>query len=77
MIIYVLGEIIVEIVIDPVQKRKRVIAEIAYRLIHYSHVFKLASSEEPSGRAAGETIGQEKEDVSPSFTSPFDEGRYP
>ena len=60
VIIYVLGEIIVKIVIDPVQELKRVIAEIAFKLIHYSHVFKLASSGEPSGEAAGQTIDQEK-----------------
>ena len=60
VIIYVLGEIIVKIVIDPVQELKRVIAEIAFKLIHYSHVFRLASSEEPSGEAAGQTIDQEK-----------------
>jgi hypothetical protein len=60
VIIYVLGEIIVKIVIDPVQELKRVIAEIAFKLIHYSHVFRLASSEEPSGEAARQTIDQEK-----------------
>ena len=60
VIIYVLGEIIVKIVIDPVQELKRVIAEIAFKLIHYSHVFKLASSDEPGGEAAGEAIGREK-----------------
>lgn len=60
VIIYVLGEIIVKIVIDPVQELKRVIAEIAFKLIHYSHVFKLASFEEPAGEAAGETINQKK-----------------
>jgi hypothetical protein len=38
VIIYVAGQIIVKIVIDPVQELRRVIAEIAYKLIHYSHV---------------------------------------
>ena len=60
VIIYVLGEIIVKIVIDPVQELKRVIAEIAFKLIHYSHIFKLASSEERSGEAAEQAIDQEK-----------------
>ena len=55
VIIYVLGEIIVKIVIDPVQELKRVIAEIAFKLIHYSHVFKLASSDEPGGEAGMES----------------------
>ena len=60
VIIYVLGEIIVKIVIDPVQELKRVIAEIAFKLIHYSHVFKLASSQEPAEEAAGDAIRREK-----------------
>ena len=60
VIIYVLGEIIVKIVIDPVQELKRVIADIAFKLIHYSHVYKITSSEEPSGEAAEKTIDQEK-----------------
>lgn len=60
VIIYVIGEIIVKIVIDPVQELKRVIADIAFKLIHYSHVFKLAPSDKPSGEAAGEIINQEK-----------------
>ena len=60
VIIYVLGEIIVKIVIDPVQELKRVIAEIAFKLIHYSHVFKLASSEESAGEEMGKAIGREK-----------------
>jgi hypothetical protein len=60
VIIYVLGEIIVKIVIEPVQEFKRVIAEIAFKLIHYSHIFKLASSEERSGEAAEQAIDQEK-----------------
>jgi hypothetical protein len=46
IIIYVLGEIIVKIVIDPVQELKRVVADIAFKLIHYSHVFKLSASDE-------------------------------
>ena len=60
VIVYVLGEIIVKIVIDPVQELKRVIAEIAFKLIHYSHVFKLASSEESAGQEMGQAIGREK-----------------
>jgi hypothetical protein len=53
IIIYVLGEIIVKIVIDPVQELKRIIADIAFKLIHYSHVFKLSAS--------GESATAEKE----------------
>ena len=60
VIIYVLGEIIVKLVIDPIQDLKRVIADIAFKLIHYSHVFKLSSSDEPSGEAAGQAIASEK-----------------
>ncbi len=54
VIIYVAGEIIVKIVIDPVQEFKRVIADIAFKLIHYSHVYRLA----PSGDvdASGEEV---------------------
>ena len=53
VIIYVLGEIIVKIVIDPVQELKRVIADVAFKLIHYSHVFKLSSADD-SDTATGE-----------------------
>lgn len=60
VIIYVLGEIIVKIVIDPVQELKRVIADIAFKLIHYSHVFKLSTAEDPSEAASEKTIGREK-----------------
>lgn len=60
VVIYVLGEIIVKIVIDPVQELKRVIADIAFKLIHYSHVYKISSSEDTSGEAAEKTIAQEK-----------------
>ena len=60
VIIYVLGEIIVKIVIDPVQELKRVIAEIAFKLIHYSHVFKLASPDESGGELRAKAIGREK-----------------
>ena len=60
VIIYVLGEIIVKIVIDPVQELKRVIADVAFKLIHYSHVFKLSSADD-SDTAAGEAeIAPEK-----------------
>ena len=44
VIIYVAGQIIVKIVIDPVQELKRVIAEIAFKLIYYSHVYRVTSS---------------------------------
>ena len=60
VIIYVLGEIVVKIVIDPVQELKRIIADIAFKLIHYSHVFKLSSAEDVSGEAAEKTIDREK-----------------
>ena len=60
MIIYVLGEIIVKIVIDPVQELKRVIADIAFKLIHYSHVFKLSTAADTSEEASEKTIDQEK-----------------
>jgi hypothetical protein len=60
IIIYVVGEIIVKIVIDPVQELKRVIADIAFKLIHYSHVYKISASEEPSGDAAEKTIDRQK-----------------
>ena len=53
VIIYVAGEIIVKIVIDPVQELKRVIADIALKLIHYSYVYRIA----PSG---GEDASEEK-----------------
>jgi len=60
VIIYVLGEIIVKIVIDPVQELKRVIADIAFKLIHYSHVFKLSSAEDTPDEASEKTIDREK-----------------
>ena len=60
VIIYVLGEIIVKIVIDPVQELKRVIADIAFKLIHYSHVFKLSTAEDTSEEASEKTIDREK-----------------
>ena len=60
VIIYVLGEIIVKIVIDPVQELKRVIADIAFKLIHYSHVFKLSSSGDLDAAAGGKEIAPEK-----------------
>ena len=60
VIIYVIGEIIVKIVIDPVQELKRVIAEIAFKLVHYSHVFKLAPAEKTTGETVRETVNQEK-----------------
>ena len=60
VIIYVLGEIVVKIVIDPVQELKRIIADIAFKLIHYSHVFKLASAEDTPEDAAEKTIDRQK-----------------
>lgn len=60
VIIYVLGEIIVKIVIDPVQELKRVIADIAFKLIHYSHVFKLSSSEDSDPATGEKEIAPEK-----------------
>jgi cell shape-determining protein MreC len=60
VIIYVLGEIVVKIVIDPVQELKRVIADIAFKLIHYSHVFKLSTAEDTSEEASEKTIDREK-----------------
>ena len=58
--IYVLGEIVIKIVIDPVQELKRVIAEIAFKLIHYSHVFKLSASDESASATAEKEIDSEK-----------------
>ena len=52
VIIYVAGQIIVKIVIDPVQELKRVIADIAFKLIYYSHVYRIAPSADTS--ASGE-----------------------
>jgi hypothetical protein len=60
IIIYVVGEIIVKIVIDPVQELKRVIADIALKLIHYSHVFTLSVSDESATGAGKKKIDQEK-----------------
>ena len=62
VIIYVAGQIIVKIVIDPVQELKRVIADIAFKLIHYSHVYRIAPSgdEEASGEEAQKNIDPEK-----------------
>jgi hypothetical protein len=60
VIIYVLGEIMVKIVIDPVQELKRVIADIAFKLIHYSHVFKLSSSDDSEAATGKKEIAPEK-----------------
>jgi hypothetical protein len=60
VIIYVLGEIMVKIVIDPVQELKRVIADIAFKLIHYSHVFKLSSSDDSEAATGEKEIAPEK-----------------
>ena len=62
VIIYVAGEIIVKIVIDPVQEFKRVIADIAFKLFHYSHVYRIAPSRDvdASGAEAQKSIDPEK-----------------
>ena len=60
LIIYILGEIIVKIVIDPVQELKRVIADTAFKLIHYSHVFKLSAAADASQEASEKTVDREK-----------------
>ena len=60
VIIYVLGEIVVKIVIDPVQELKRVIADIAFKLIHYSHIYQISSSEDTTGQAAEKSIDQQQ-----------------
>jgi len=62
VIIYVAGEIIVKIVIDPVQELKRVIADIAFKLFHYSHVYRIAPSRDvdASGAEAQKSIDPEK-----------------
>lgn len=60
VIIYVLGEIVVKIVIDPVQELKRVVAEIAFKLIHYSHVYKLAASDDSEAAGGEKEIAPEK-----------------
>lgn len=62
VIIYVAGQIIVKIVIDPVQELKRVIAEIAFKLIYYSHVYRVASSgaEEASEQEEQRGVDSEK-----------------
>jgi hypothetical protein len=62
VIIYVAGQIIVKIVIDPVQELKRVIADIAFKLIYYSHVYRVASSgdEAAPGQEAQKGVGPEK-----------------
>jgi hypothetical protein len=62
VIIYVAGQIIVKIVIDPVQELKRVIAEIAFKLIYYSHVYRLTSSgdDEASEEEAQKSVDSEK-----------------
>ena len=58
--IYVLGEIVVKIVIDPVQELKRVIAEIAFKLINYSHVFKLSASDDSAAATEDKEIDTQK-----------------
>ncbi len=62
VIIYVAGEIIVKIVIDPVQELKRVIADIALKLIHYSHVYRIAPSGDvdASGEEVQKSVDSEK-----------------
>ncbi|MGD8344957.1 MAG: hypothetical protein PVI38_21690 [Desulfobacterales bacterium] len=58
--IYVLGEIVIKIVIDPVQELKRVIAEIAFKLIHYSHVYKISAPDESEPKTAETVIDTQK-----------------
>ncbi len=62
VIIYVAGEIIVKIVIDPVQELKRVIADIALKLIHYSYVYRIAPSGDvdASGEEVQKSVDSEK-----------------
>ena len=62
LIIFVAGQIIVKIFIDPVQELKRVIADIAFKLIHYSHVYRIAPSgeEEAVGEEGQRSIDPEK-----------------
>ncbi len=48
VIIYVTGQIIVKIVIGPVQELKRIIADIAFKLIYYSHFYRIAPSADGS-----------------------------
>ena len=62
VIIFVAGQIMVKIVIDPVQELKRVIADIAFKLIHYSHVYRIAPSgeEDASGAESQTTVDPEK-----------------
>jgi hypothetical protein len=62
VVIYVAGQIIVKIVIDPVQELKRVIADIAFKLIHYSHVYRIAPSgeEEAFGEEGQGSVDPEK-----------------
>ena len=58
--IYVLGEIVIKIVIDPVQELKRVIAEIAFKLIYYSHMYKLSASDESEPTTSARNIDTQK-----------------
>jgi len=62
VIIYVAGQIIVKLVIDPVQELKRVIADIAFKLIYYSHVYRIAPSgeEDASGEEEQRRVDPEK-----------------
>ena len=62
VIIYVAGQIIVKIAIDPVQELKRVIADIAFKLIYYSHVYRVTPSvdEDASAEEEQSRVDQEK-----------------
>ena len=60
VIIYVLGEIAVKIIIDPVQELKRVIADIAFKLIHYSHIYQISSPDDTAGQAAEKSIDRQQ-----------------
>jgi hypothetical protein len=42
VIIFVAGQIVVRILVEPVHRLKRVIADIAFCLIRYSHIYKQA-----------------------------------
>jgi hypothetical protein len=43
-----------------VQELKRVIADIAFKLIHYSHIYQISSPDDTPGQAAGKTIDQQQ-----------------
>ena len=65
--IYVLGQIVVKIVIDPVQELKRVIADVAFKLIYYSDVFKITGSADSAAVPAKEIEPQKLEQVAGEY----------